>query len=166
VFVSVPFADARESRAIEPFVALPERRFAALKALAGAGVPTGVSVSPLIPGLNDHQVPEILERARAAGCRHAFHVLLRLPAEVEDVFVARLRAVFPLRAEKVLSLLRSMHGGKLKDARFHERMRGTGPRYELMSQLFRTSAKRLGLTPPPAPGPTSFRRPFTQGSLF
>lgn len=166
VFVSVPFADAADSRAIEPFVALPERRFAALKALADAGVPTGVSVSPLIPGLNDHQVPEILERARAAGARHAFHVLLRLPAEVEDVFTARLRAAFPLRAEKVLSLLRGMHGGNLKDARFHHRMRGEGPRYELVAQLFRTVAKRLGLLPPPPPGPTSFRRPFRQQDLF
>jgi len=166
VFVSVPFADAADSRAIEPFVALPERRFAAMKALADAGVPVGVSVSPLIPGLNDHQVPEILERAHAAGAKHAFHVLLRLPAEVEDVFVARLRAAFPLRAEKVLSILRGMHGGELKDARFHHRMRGEGPRYELIAQLFRTVGKRLGLTPPERPGPTSFRRPFQQGSLF
>lgn len=166
VFVSVPFADAADSRAIEPFVALPERRFAAMKALADAGVTVGVSVSPLIPGLNDHQVPEILERAHAAGAKHAFHVLLRLPAEVEGVFVARLRAAFPLRAEKVLSMLRSMHGGELKDARFHHRMRGEGPRYQLIAQLFRTVAKKLGLSPPPSPGPTSFRRPFAQGSLF
>ena len=166
VFVSVPFADAAESRAIEPFVALPERRFRALRALSDAGVPTGVSVSPLIPGLNDHEVPEILERARAAGAKQAFHVLLRLPAEVEDVFAARLRAAFPLRAEKVLSLLRSMHGGRLKDSRFHERMRGTGPRYELIAKLFATVAKRLGFTPPPHLGPTSFRRPFEQQALF
>lgn len=166
VFVSVPFADAADSRAIEPFVALPERRFAAMKALADAGVTVGVSVSPLIPGLNDHQVPEILERAHKAGAKHAFHVLLRLPAEVEDVFVSRLRTAFPLRAEKVLSILRGMHGGNLKDARFHHRMRGEGPRYELIAQLFRTVGKRLGLTPPERPGPTSFRRPFQQGSLF
>ena len=166
VFVSVPFADAADSRAIEPFVALPERRFAAMKALADAGVPVGVSVSPLIPGLNDHQVPEILERAHAAGAKHAFHVLLRLPAEVEDVFVARLRAAFPLRAEKVLSILRGMHGGNLKDARFHHRMRGEGPRYELIAQLFRTVGKRLGLLPPERPGPSSFRRPFQQQGLF
>lgn len=166
VFVSVPFADAEDSRAIEPFVALPERRFAALRALADAGVPTGVSVSPLIPGLNDHQVPAILERARAAGAQHAFHVLLRLPAEVEDVFSARLRAAFPLRAEKVLSILRAMHGGRANDPRFHRRMRGEGARYEVVAQLFRTVAARLGLTPPPSPATTSFRRPFQQQGLF
>lgn len=167
VHVSVPFADEHDSRAIEPFVATPARRLAALRALADAGVPTGVSVSPLIPGLNDHQIPEILERARAAGARHAFHVLLRLPAEVEDVFVARLRAAFPLRAEKVLSLLRSMHGGELKDARFHERMRGRGSRYEVVETLFHTVAKRLGFTArPDAPSPSPFRRPFQQQQLF
>lgn len=166
VFLSVPFADGEDSRAIEPFVALPERRFAAMRALANAGVPVGVSVSPLIPGLNDHQVPEILDRARAAGATSAFHVLLRLPAEVEDVFAARLRTAFPLRAEKVLSILRAMHGGQTNDPRFHERMRGQGARYEVVANLFRTVAKRLGLMPPERPGPSPFRRPFQQGSLF
>lgn len=170
VYVSVPFADEADSRAIEPYVATPARRLRALRTLADAGVPTGVSVSPLIPGLNDHQVPAILEQARAAGARHAFHVLLRLPAEVEPVFAARLRAAFPLRAEKVLSLLRQMHGGRLKDARFHQRMRGTGPRWELVAQLFRTTAQRLGLRSGREPGPEAesspFRRPFAQGSLF
>jgi DNA repair photolyase len=135
--------------------------------LSGAGVPTGVSVSPLIPGLNDHQIPEILERAHEAGARHAFHVLLRLPAEVEAVFTARLRQAFPLRAEKVLSLLRQMHGGKLKDARFHERMRGSGARWEVIETLFRTTAKRLGFTTQPAePAESPFRRPFQQQGLF
>jgi DNA repair photolyase len=167
VFVSIPFADAADSRAIEPFVALPERRFAALRALADAGVPTGVSVSPLIPGLNDHQVPEILERARAAGARFAFHTLLRLPAEVEDVFTARLRAAFPQRAGKVLSLLSAMRGGNLGDARFHARMRGSGARWEVVVQLFSTIARRLGLLPRgPRPGPSPFRRPHRQAGLF
>lgn len=167
VFVSIPFADAADSRAIEPFVALPERRFAALKALADAGVPTGVSVSPLIPGLNDHQVPEILERAKAAGARHAFHTLLRLPAEVEQVFTARLRQAFPLRADKVLSLLAAMRGGTLKDARFGHRMRGEGARWEVITQLFRTTAQRLGLTPRgPRTAPSPFLRPFRQQGLF
>ena len=147
VFVSVPFADDGDSRAIEPFVASPQRRLRALRTLADAGVPTGVSVSPLIPGLNDHQVPAILEQARSAGARFAFHVLLRLPAEVAQVFEARLREAFPLRADKVLSLLTAMRGGRRNDPRFHDRMRGHGPRYELIEQLFRTTASRLGLLP-------------------
>lgn len=169
VFFSIPFADAGDSRAIEPFVATPERRFRALKTLSDAGVPTGVSVSPLIPGLNDHQVPEILARARDAGARFAFQVLLRLPAEVEDVFVARLRAAFPLRADKVLSLLRAMHGGKLYDSRWFERQHGQGPRYEVMAALFESTRKRLGLDQrmlDAEPATTPFRRPFRQQSLF
>lgn len=167
VFVSVPFADEADARAIEPFAGSPQRRLRALRTLADAGVCTGVSVSPLIPGLNDHQVPAILAAARAAGARHAFHVLLRLPAEVEQVFTERLRAAFPLRADKVLSLLRAMRGGRGNDPRFGARMRGEGPRWQLMADLFARTARRLGLLPPPAPAtPSPFRAPHRQGSLF
>jgi len=167
VFVSVPFADPADSRAIEPFVSLPERRLRALRTLADAGVPVGVSVSPLIPGLNDHQVPAILEAARDAGATQAFHVLLRLPAEVEQVFTERLREAFPLRADKVLSLLRAMRGGRSNDARFGSRMRGEGARYQLMADLFERTAKRLGMTAPlPAASPSPFRRPHRQQGLF
>lgn len=167
VFVSVPFADEGDARAIEPFAGSPARRLRALRTLAAAGVPTGVSVSPLIPGLNDHQVPRILELARDAGARHAFHVLLRLPGAVEGVFAERLRAAFPDRADKVLSLLGQMRGGTVKDARFHHRMRGSGPRWQIVADLFARTARRLGLTPPPRPiEPSPFRRPNQQGWLF
>lgn len=170
VFVSVPFADAADSRAIEPFVALPERRFRAMRALADAGVPVGVSVSPLIPGLNDHQVPAILEAAKAAGATRAFHVLLRLPAEVEPVFTERLREAFPLRCDKVLSLLRAMRGGRSNDPRFGSRMRGEGARWQLVADLFGKTARRLGLVGEREPcSPSPFRRPRKdrhQGLLF
>lgn len=166
VFVSVPFADEGDSRRIEPYAGSPERRLRALRRLSEAGVPTGVSVSPLIPGLNDHQIPEILRRARDAGASQAFHVLLRLPAEVEEVFVERLRAAFPLRADKVVSLLRAMRGGRTKDARFHSRMRGEGPRYRIIADLFASTARSLGLTPPRPEGRSPFRRPHRQQSLF
>ena len=167
VFVSVPFADPADSRAIEPFVALPERRLRAMRVLADAGIPVGVSVSPLIPGLNDHQVPAILTAAKAAGAAHAFHILLRLPAEVEHVFVARLRRAFPDRADKVLSLLRGMHAGRSNDPRFGERMRGQGPRYQLIADLFERTALRLGLTPrSPGPAVSPFRRPHREQWLF
>jgi len=105
----------------------------------------GVAVAPLIPGLNDFQVPEILERARAAGASSAFLVLLRLPAEVRPVFEERLRASFPERAEKVLSALREMRGGALYRSGFGERMRGEGPRWEAVHQLFSVQCRRLGL---------------------
>lgn len=167
VFVSVPFADAADSRAIEPFVSLPERRLRALRVLADAGVPVGVSVSPLIPGLNDHQVPAILEAARDAGATQAFHVLLRLPAEVEDVFSERLREAFPMRADKVLSLLRAMRQGRSNDSRFGSRMRGEGARYQMISDLFEKTARRLGMTAPlPAAEVSPFRRPHREQWLF
>jgi DNA repair photolyase len=167
VFVSVPFADAADSRAIEPFVALPERRLRAMRTLADAGVPVGVSVSPLIPGLNDHQVPAILEAARDAGATQAFHVMLRLPAEVHDIFRERLEAAFPLRVDKVMSLVHAMRGGRNNDPRFGSRMRGEGARYQLMVDLFEKTAKRLGMTAPvPAVSPSPFRRPNQQQSLF
>jgi len=168
VFVSIPFADAADSRAIEPFVASPERRFAALRTLSDAGVLTGVSVSPLIPGLNDHQIPAILERAHAAGARRAFHVLLRLPAEVEDVFTARLRQAFPLRADKVMSLLTAMRGGRTNDPNFGSRMRGSGARWDVIETLFRTTARRLGFRTGEIEddAPSPFRRPFQQQRLF
>ncbi|MGK0204774.1 MAG: DNA repair photolyase [Planctomycetota bacterium] len=167
VFVSVPFADAADSRAIEPFVALPERRLRAMRRLADAGVPVGVSVSPLIPGLNDHQIPAILEAARDAGATQAFHVLLRLPSEVEHVFQERLEAAFPLRAAKVMSLVQAMRGGRSNDARFGSRMRGEGPRYQLMVDLFSKTAKKLGLTAPlPERVPSPFRRPNQEQWLF
>ena len=167
VFISVPFADAADSRSIEPFVALPERRFRAMRRLADAGVPVGVSISPLIPGLNDHQVPAILEAARAAGATQAFHVMLRLPAEVEQVFRERLEAAFPLRAPKVLSLVQAMRGGRSNDARFGSRMRGEGARYQLMADLFANCAKKLGMTAPvPSKLPSPFRRPHREQWLF
>lgn len=112
-------------------------------------------------------VAKALELARDAGARHAFHVLLRLPGAVEGVFAERLRAAFPDRADKVLSLLGQMRGGTVKDARFHHRMRGSGPRWQIVADLFARTARRLGLTPPPRPiEPSPFRRPNQQGWLF
>jgi len=167
VFVSVPFADAEDSRAIEPYVALPERRLRAMRTLADAGVPVGVSVSPLIPGLNDHQVPAILEAARDAGATQAFHVMLRLPAEVHDVFRQRVEEAFPLRVDKVMSLVKAMRGGRSNDARFGSRMRGEGARYQLMADLFAKTASKLGMTAPlPAASPSPFRRPNQEQWLF
>ncbi|MCR9245288.1 MAG: PA0069 family radical SAM protein [bacterium] len=148
VYVSVPFADEGDARRIEPYAGSPARRFAALARLADAGVPTGVSVSPLIPGLNDHQVPEILARAADAGARYAFHIWLRVPAEVEPVFHERLRSAFPERADKVMSLLAQTRGGAARggdNATFHRRMRGVGPRYQLIQDLFEQRARSLGL---------------------
>ena len=127
VYLSIPFADDALAAAIEPGAASPTLRFDTLARLARAGVPVGVLVAPILPGLNDSQVPEILARAAAAGATRAGRLLLRLPAEVAPVFEERLRAALPTRAEKVLSFQRALHGGRLNDPRFGTRLTGSGP---------------------------------------
>ena len=144
VYVSIPFADDDTGRRIEPLGAAPSMRFETLRVLSEAGIPTGVALAPIIPGLNDADVPEILTRAHAAGARRAFLILLRLPAEVHDVFRERLESAFPLRAERVWNALAEMRGGTVKDSRFGSRMEGTGPRWDTIRQLFEVHCRRLG----------------------
>ncbi|MBK8977277.1 MAG: radical SAM protein [Planctomycetes bacterium] len=145
VHVSVPFVDDADGRALEPFAALPSRRLTTIARLAAAGVPVGVAIAPVIPGLNDHQIPAILEAAGDAGARSAFLVLLRLPREVRGVFEDRLREAFPERAERVLHTLREVRGDGSGAARFHARMRGSGARWEVVERLFAATCRRLGI---------------------
>ncbi len=171
VFVSIPFADEAVARAIEPWAPAPRTRFETLRALAAAGLDCGVALAPLIPGLNEADVPRILEAARAAGARHAFLIPLRLAAEVRSVFEERLRAALPLRADKVLSAVRELRAGKHNESAFGARMRGVGPRWEAVRDLFALTCRRLGLSTD-AEGPTeplvpeSGPRGWSQGRLF
>jgi DNA repair photolyase len=169
VFLSIPFADDAMGRAIEPYAASITRRFEVLRALSSAGIVTGVSVSPVIPGLSDDQIPEILERAREAGAKSAFMVMLRLPAEVRPVFLERLHEAVPLRAGKVISAIEQSRGGKLYDPRFGARMRGQGPRWAAIEALFEMHRRRLGFGDEQgrvAEEPSTFRRPTAQQELF
>lgn len=160
VTVSIPFWDAKVARAIEPMVTTPARRMKIIERLARAGIPVGVSVSPIVPGLNDEHLGDVLARAADAGARHTFYVLLRLPGPVRDVFERALREHLPLRAEKVLRRLREAHGGKLYDPSFGSRMRGEGVYAETIRALFARTAKRHGLaTDLREPAATTFRRP-------
>jgi DNA repair photolyase len=145
VTVSVPFWDAETARAIEPYVATPERRLRTIERLAAAGLRVGVNVAPVIPGLNDQDMPRILAAARAAGARQAGYVLLRLPGSVGVVFEERLRGRLPLAADRVLHRVRESRGGRLYDARFGVRGRGEGPLADSIRALFLASARRLGL---------------------
>lgn len=167
VYLSIPFARDEDAMKIEPWAARVSRRFEALRALSDAGVPTGVSVSPVIPGLNDHDVPEVLERARDAGATSAFMIALRLPGEVDEVFRARLESEFPDRARRVISQLVDIRRGRTDERAFGARMRGEGARWEIVRQLFHATVKRLGMNhEEPVEGPSAFRRPTAQGSLF
>ena len=145
VAVSIPFANDEHGRAIEPYASPPSKRFETLRILSDAGIDTSVAVAPIIPGLNDDQVPEILTRARDAGASSAFKILLRLPREVATIFEARLTEALPLRRAKVMSAIRDVRGGRESDGRFGSRMVGRGARWSTVEQLFATHCERLGL---------------------
>lgn len=169
VSISIPFADDEGGRQIEPFASTISKRLAALEQLSAAGVRTGVGISPIIPGLNDSQIPTILKRAREAGAQHAFMTMLRLPGSVLPVFQERLQAAVPLRAQAVLSAIRDIRGGGMTRSSFGERMTGEGPRWQAIEQLFTTTARRLGFATddsPIHPARNAFRIPSRQGSLF
>lgn len=145
VAVSIPFWDPAKARAIEPYVATPHRRLRTIERLAAAGLDVCVNVAPVIPGLNDEDMPLVMRAARDAGARRAALVLLRLPGSVREVFESRLRATLPLRAERVLHRIRETRGGRLYDARFGSRGRGEGPLAAVIEALFLTTARQLGL---------------------
>lgn len=145
VFVSVTTLDHELARRLEPRAASPSRRLATLRALAAAGVRCGVMVAPVIPALNDAELETILEAAAAAGCRHAGYVMLRLPREVSPLFEEWLASHYPLKAGRVLGLLRDLRGGRLNDARFGSRMSGTGVFADLVRARFHGACRRFGL---------------------
>ena len=145
VTMSIPFMNAEHCRQVEPFAPTPERRLRTLRHLHEAGVPVGVNIAPIIPGLNDNDVPAILEAAQQAGATRAGYSLVRLPGAVNEVFEERIRAAFPLRAERILHRIEDCRGGHRNEGRYGHRMSGTGRYWEAISTLFRTTAKRLGL---------------------
>jgi DNA repair photolyase len=145
VIVSIPFWDPVKARAIEPYVATPARRMRVIRTLADAGISVGVNVAPIIPGLNDADIPRVLEAARDAGATSAGCVLLRLPGSVAQVFEERLRAAMPLAVDRILHRIRETRGGTLYDSRFGVRGRGEGPYAVAIRALFETTARRLGL---------------------
>ena len=160
VTVSLPFWNAEHARAMEPYVPKPERRVETIRRLAEAGIPVGVNVAPIIPGLNDEVAPAVLEAAYRAGARHYGTIMLRLPGPVREVFEHRLHALLPLRAEKILHQIEACRGGRRTDARFGSRMRGQGERWEIIASLIRTTADKLGYGPwPTRPEKSPFRRP-------
>ena len=170
VLVSIPVWDSEVGRAIEPGVPPAERRLKTIERLAAAGVPVGVMVAPVIPGLTDEDMPAILTAARAAGARYAGKVLLRLPGAVKEVFEQRLREALPGRADRVLRLIKETRGVKLYDATFGKRGVGEGPYADSIHTLFDATARRLGFeSSQPENAASTFERPLARGpqlSLF
>src|SRR5438067_10609246 len=145
VALSVTTLDAKLARTMEPRAATPARRLEALRNLSEAGIPTTVMVAPVIPAVNDMEIERILDAAAAAGVKEAGYVLLRLPLELRDLFREWLIENFPDRHRHVFKLIRDMRGGKDYDAKWGERMTGTGPIAWMIGRRFEAACERLGL---------------------
>jgi DNA repair photolyase len=145
VYISLTTLDPNLARILEPRAGAPHRRLQTIKTLADAGVPVGVSVSPMIPFINEPEIERILEAAAEAGASSAFGIVLRLPWEVNPLFQQWLDQHFPDRAARVMARVREMRGGKDYDATFGTRMRGQGVWAEFLAQRFRKAAARFGL---------------------
>ena len=144
-FVSVTTLDAALARKLEPRAASPSRRLDTIRALASAGIPTGVLTAPVIPALTDKTLELVLEKAAEAGAGMAGWILLRLPNEVRPLFKEWLAAHYPQRADHVISIIRQSRGGRENDPNFHSRMSGSGNFVELIGQRFELACKRFGL---------------------
>jgi DNA repair photolyase len=164
VYLSVTTLHRKLARAMEPRAAAPEKRLDAIRALSSAGIPVGVMTAPLIPALNDAEMESILAAAAEAGATSAGYVLLRLPLEIKDLFAEWLEAHEPGRVKHIMSLIRSMRGGRDYDSTWHLRQKGTGPYASMIAQRFAIAVKRLGLNRDHSGLDVSkFRRPAKTG---
>lgn len=159
VAISVTTLDSGLSAAMEPRASTPAARLDAIQQLARAGIPVGVSVAPVIPGLNDHEIPAILEAARDHGASHAFCGVIRLPYSLPELFFSWLERHFPDKRARVEQGIRSLRGGELNDSRFGFRMRGEGLLADTLAHLFAVSAARLGLGESPELRTDAFQPP-------
>jgi len=170
VHISLTTLDAELARKMEPRASSPQMRLAAVEALAAAGIPVGVMVAPIVPGLNDHEIPAIIERAAQSGAGCAGWTLLRLSPPVDALFEDWLSQHYPQRRHRVLHRVKQCRDGHISDARFGSRMRGEGTYARQIAALFSASARRHGLDGQlPEPNNRAFRRPPQAGdqmSLF
>jgi len=166
VVLSVTTLNDTLARAMEPRAARPARRLQAIRELAAAGIPVGVNVAPIIPGLTDHEIPAILKAAADAGARSAGRIVMRLPHGLKELFDQWLEKHAPERRNKVLARVRDVRGGKLNDPSFGTRMSGEGPFAESIHRMFELHRNRLGLTQRTELSIDAFQRPTDQPSLF
>jgi DNA repair photolyase len=168
VTISVTSLQSELARIMEPRTSMPKQRLAAIEALAKAGVPVGVNVAPIIPGLTDHEILGIVQAATDAGAQFAGYTVVRLPYAVKDLFEQWLSDHVPEKKEKVLNRIRTLRGGKLNESEFGSRMRGEGLFADQIGQTFKVACHKAGLTGKYLQLSTaSFRRPQgAQLSLF
>lgn len=163
VALSIPFLEEAVARLVEPYAPTIRKRFETMRVLADAGIPVGIGVAPIIPGLNDSDIPSLLQEAKRCGAQFAFRVLLRLPGSVKAVFFHRLREAMPLKASRIEHRIRETRGGRLYDHRFGSRHTGEGAYWETIDQVWKLWVKRLGLDRPEdehLSRSSTFRRPL------
>jgi DNA repair photolyase len=166
--LSITSLDPNLQRILEPRTSPPAARLEAVQQLREAGIPVGVMLAPIIPGINDHEMPAILEACGKAGAQFAGYVLLRLPWAVAPLFERWLDEYFPDRKAKVLGRIRETRGGdKLYDSRWRTRQIGEGIFAEQIESMFDIAARRAGVAGPrPELSVGAFRGPTAQLQLF
>ena len=166
VNVSVTSLDPKLQRVLEPRTSSPQARLDTISQLHAAGIPVGVMVAPVIPGLTDHEVPKILETCAKAGAEFAGYTIVRLPWAVAPLFEHWLEEHFPDRKEKVLGRIRHLRGDQLNNSQWHTRMTGEGIFSEQIASLFEVGCRRAGIGGRPKLSITAFRRTREQLALF
>jgi DNA repair photolyase len=146
VSISIPFLSEDTSRKVEPGAPTVARRFEAMRELAAVGVRVGIGVAPIIPGLNDHDVPHLLRRAKECGASFAFRTLLRLPGSTREVFLTRIAQEFPDSAARIENRIRESRGGKITEERPGLRFRGMGRYWDAVDTLWNVWLRRAELT--------------------
>jgi DNA repair photolyase len=160
VFISLTTLDTNLRKVMEPRTSPPQARLAAIRNLSSAGIPTGVLMAPVVPGLTDHEIPTVVAAAVEAGAKFAGYVTLRLPYSVSPLFEQWLRDHFPDKTDKVLNRIRAMRGGKLNQSNFGERMRGEGIFADQIEKLFKVARRKAGIEGnSPNLSTASFKRP-------
>jgi DNA repair photolyase len=166
VNVSVTSLDSNLQRVLEPRTSSPQARLHAVTQLRNAGIPTGVMVAPIIPGLTDHEVPKIVDACAEAGAQFAAYTIVRLPWAVAPLFEHWLEEHFPDRKEKVLGRIRHLRGNRLNNSQWHRRMTGEGIFAEQIASMFAVSCRRNRMCARPKLSSASFQRSTTQLGLF
>jgi len=164
--ISITTLNPELAAKMEPRASRPGHRLRAIEMLARAGVPVGVSVAPIVPGLNDREIPAVLEAARQAGAISAGYTLLRLPHGVKDIFTDWLKVNFPEKLDRILGTVREVRGGKLNVSAYGTRMRGEGPYADQIAQMFHVFRERLGFTKMRELSTEHFRRPGEQQMML
>ncbi|WP_421938703.1 PA0069 family radical SAM protein [Pedobacter sp.] len=167
VYVSINSLNEDLRQVMEPRTTTAKQRLKVVEKLSEAGIPMGVMVAPLVPGLSDHEIPKILKAVADAGASKAGYTVVRLNGAIGQIFEDWLRKNFPDRFDKVWHMIQSCHGGHVNDSRFGDRMRGDGNIAQLIRDNFRLHCRLNGLNQKEiALDHTLFRVPRAQTSLF